>query len=77
MNLLFNSDIVNLLLKTKVLILLFWSALIKYGKVLRLRRWKGGEVGRWEGGGVGRWEVLRFIQGWGIQSESKISSFCS
>ena len=65
MNLLFNSDIVNLLLKTKVLILLFWSVLIKYGKVLRLRRWKGGEVRRWEGGGVERWEVLGFIQGWG------------
>ena len=42
MNLLFNSDIVNLLLKTnagtKGLMLLFWSALIVDGKVVRLGR---------------------------------------
>ena len=42
MNLLFNSNIVNLLLKTN----------------------------------VGREKVSGFIQGWGMQSESKISSFC-
>ena len=42
-------------------------------------RWKGSEVARWErweSGDVGRWEILGFIQGWGIQGESKISSFC-
>ena len=53
MNLLFNSDIVNLLLKTnagtKGLMLLFWSALIVDGKVVRLGRWEGSGVGKVRG----------------------------
>ena len=36
------------------------------------RRW-----GRCQSGEVGRWEVLGFVQGWGIQGESKILSFLS
>ena len=71
MNLLFNSDIKNLLLKTEGLILLFWSALIVDVRMVRLGRWE-----RWESVGVGKWEVPGFIQGWGRQSGSKISSFC-
>ena len=41
--------------------------------------WEVGEVERWErweSGEVARWEVPGFIQGWGTQGESKISSFC-
>ena len=49
MNLLFSSDIKNLLLKTKGLMLLFQSALIVDGRVVRLGRWE-----RWEGGEVGK-----------------------
>ena len=53
MNLLFNSDIVNLLLKTNVgtkgLMLLFWSALIVDGRAVRLGRWEGGRVGKVRG----------------------------
>ena len=30
---------------------------------------------RWEGDEVGRWEIFDFIQGWEMQSESKISPF--
>ena len=37
----------------------------------RLERW---EI--WESSEVARWEVPGFIQGWGMQGESKISSFC-
>ena len=48
--------------------LLFWSALIVDGRVVRL--------GRWERWCVGRWEVHGFIQGWELLSEFKISSFC-
>ena len=39
--------------------------------------WKGNKMARWErreSGEVGRWEVPGFIQGWGIQGESKILS---
>ena len=42
-------------------------------------RWKGSEVTRWENwenGEAERWKVPGFIQGWGTQDESKISSFC-
>ena len=38
---------------------------------MKLRRWK-----RRQGGEVEKWEVSGFIQGWEMQSESKISSFC-
>ena len=31
---------------------------------------------RWEDREVARWEVNDFIQGWGTQGVSKISSFC-
>ena len=31
---------------------------------------------RWESGEVRRWEVPGFIHRWGMQGESKISSFC-
>ena len=45
-------------------------------------RWAGSEMARverweiWESREVARWEVPGFIQGWGMQGESKISSFC-
>ena len=45
----------------------------------RWERWEGSEVlrwGRWESGEVGRWRVPGFVQRWGMQGESKISSFC-
>ena len=48
-------------------------------EVARWERWEGSEVarwGRWKNGEVGRWEVSGFVQGWGMQGESKISSFC-
>ena len=48
-------------------------------KVARWGRWEGSEVarwGRWESGEVGRWGVPGFVQGWGMQGDSKISSFC-
>ena len=50
----------------------------KSGEVRRWERWEGSEVARWrrwESGEVGRWEVLGFVQGWGMQGKSKISSF--
>ena len=49
------------------------------GEVKRWKRWKDNEVAKWErqnNGEVGRWEVPGFIQGWGTQGESNISSFC-
>ena len=61
MNLLFNSDIVNILLKPmwgeKEGLMLFWIALIVGGRVVR-------------------WEILGFIHGWGMQVEPKILHFC-
>ena len=52
-------------------------------------RWEGSEVGiwerwrvvRWQGrkdgsSEVARWEIPCFIQGWGMQDETKISSIC-
>ena len=48
------------------------------GKVAEWERWKGSEVARWErweNGEAERWEVTGFIQGFGSQDESKISSF--
>ena len=42
------------------------------GKGARVVRWQGGKGGR-----VVRWEVPGFIQGWGTESQSKISSFWS
>ena len=51
MNLLFSSDIANLLFKTNVereredLVLLFWSALIVGGRMVRLGRWQKQEDG--------------------------------
>ena len=48
-------------------------------EVVRWERWEGSEVARWESwenGEAERWEVPGFIQGWGTQDESKISSFC-
>ena len=48
-------------------------------KVARWERWEGNEVarwGRWESGEVRRWGVPGFVQGWGMQADSKISSFC-
>ena len=42
-------------------------------------RYEGGEVARWErweSSKVTRWEVSGFIQEWGTQADSKISSFC-
>ena len=66
MNLLFNSDIKNLLLKTEGLMLLFWSALIVDVRMVRLGRWEGGEVGKvgkvgqcWGGKVGGSWFYLR------------------
>ena len=32
--------------------------------------------GRWESGEVRKWEFPGIIQGWGMQGDSKISSFC-
>ena len=49
------------------------------GKGGRIVRWKSSEVARWEGwysSEVVTWEVPIFIQEWGTQGESKISSFC-
>ena len=43
----------------------------------RWERWEGSEWERWENGETERWEVPCFIQGWGTQDESKISSFVS
>ena len=31
---------------------------------------------RWEINEVARWEISCLIQGWGMQGEAKISSFC-
>ena len=48
-------------------------------EMARWKRWKSSEVARWErreNGETERWEVPGFIQGWGTQHESKISSFC-
>ena len=45
-------------------------------EVTRWKRWEGSEVARWESGEMRRWEVPGYIQGWGMQGESKISSFC-
>ena len=48
-------------------------------EVARWERCKSGEVARWErreSGEVRRWEVPGFFQGWQMQVESKISSFC-
>ena len=42
-------------------------------------RWQGGRVVRWQVRRVVRWEgweIPGLTQGWGTQSESKISSFC-
>ena len=36
-------------------------------------RWQGGKDGSGE---VARWEIPCFIQGWGTQVETQISSFC-
>ena len=44
------------------------------GKGARVVRWQGGKDGRY--GEVTRWEVPGFIQEWGTQGESWISSFC-
>ena len=44
------------------------------GKGARVVRWQGGKGGRY--GEVTRWEVPGFIQEWGTQGESWISSFC-
>ena len=41
---------------------------------------EGNEAGRWgrcQSREVGSWEVLSFVQGWGMQGESKILSFLS
>ena len=48
--------------------------------VARSGAWEKSKVGsweRWEGSEVEIWEVPGFIQGWGMQGESKIASFCS
>ena len=40
---------------------------------------KGGRIVRWQGAKGGRvvnWQVSGFIQEWGMQGDSKISSFC-
>ena len=42
-------------------------------------RCNGRKVARWErkkNGEMARWEVPAFIQEWGTQGESQISSFC-
>ena len=44
------------------------------------QRWGGGgcetaRQERWESSEVARWEILCFIHGWGMQGETKISSF--
>ena len=75
--------------ETEDIMLLSWSFLFvgggvrqgrwegsEVGKVAGWERWKGSEVARWENGEAERWEVPGFIQGWGTQDESKISSFC-
>ena len=59
--------------------LLFWSALIVDGRVVRLGRWERWESGEIEKVGKERWEVglVGKIGGWWeMQSESKTSSFC-
>ena len=46
-------------------------------EVVRWERWKGSEVARWErweNGEAEKWEAPGFIQGWGTQDNSKISS---
>ena len=48
-------------------------------KVARWERWEGSEVarwGKWERGKGGRWEVPDFVQGWEMQGDHKVSSFC-
>ena len=45
-------------------------------EVERWERWEVSEVAGWESGQVGRWKVLGFLQGWEMQGEFKISSFC-
>ena len=54
------------------------------GTVVRWQFGKGGGGGvsemtrreRWETSDVARWEIPCFIQGWGTQGETKVSSFC-
>ena len=91
-SLLQNYVIVKVMLKaiwgqTEGLMLLSWSVLFLGGRVVRQgrwegsevarwERWEGNEVARWENDGAERWEVPGFIEGWGIQNESKIFSFC-
>ena len=59
-------------------------------EVARWERWENSEVAqweRWEGSEMARWErwetsdvasgkIPCFIQGWGTQGETKVSSFC-
>ena len=52
---------------------------LKGSEMGRRERWDGSEVAkreRWESDKVRRWEVHGFIQGWGMQGQSQISSFC-
>ena len=66
MNLLFNSDVMNLLLKNRRPKLLFWSSLIVDGDVVRLGRWERWNVGVvWKVGGwwVGKWDRVLSSQG--------------
>ena len=57
------------------------SERLEGSEVARWERWErceGSEVARWkrwESSEVVRWEVPGFIQGWGMESQSKISSF--
>ena len=52
--------------------------LTEVNKVAKWERREGSEVarwGRWESGEVGRWRVAGFVQGWGMQGDSKIPSY--
>ena len=58
--------------------LLFWSALIVYVRVVRLgtwERWEDGEVGKVGEWWVERWEVPGFIQGKGRRVSPRFHFF--
>ena len=78
MRLLYNSEIVNLLLKTSVgtgrrpnvVILECFICQCGEGGHGKMERWEGREVARcekWDSSEVARWEVPDFIQEWGVQ----------
>ena len=55
------------------------SERLESSKVAIWERWEGSEMARkerWESSEVARLKVPCFIQWWGVQCETKISSFC-